>query len=286
VVEPVEGGYHVYQIKRFSTALKPRDRSHIVESLERVKTDPRLDRRVVQWSLVMPLDPTSGDEEWFRRIIRDAGFVCDWKGLTFWHSESAKYPFVIDYFLENGKERLEGKVRTLAQLLGHPTDPVRPVDVVASLSDLHQELNRTDPYYRYDFRVAAAPPPADPRAVLTSTIPVENGTFVTIDVYAKFSQAVVDHPISGSFTFAVFDQEAGIDLRDAFQAHQDYGRAFEIPAAAVRAATFNAPGGFSSSSESSAFQIKIGVPAMRPTFPVWADLEVLTEEGTTITMTS
>ena len=95
--------------------------------------------------------------------------------------------------------------------------------MVTSLGDLHRELNRTDPYYRYDLRVTAAPPPEDRRAVLTSTIPLENGTFVSIDVYARFPQAVVDQPIGGKFTFTVFDEDAGLDIRDAFQAHQDYG---------------------------------------------------------------
>ena len=254
----------------------------MVAGLERVKTNPRLDGPVMQWSLVMPLNPTSEDEEWFKGLTAEAGFLCDWRGLTFWQSESSKYPYVVDYFLENGKERLKGKVRTLAQLLGRPTDPVRPVDVVTSLGDLHRELNRTDPYYRYDLRVTAAPPPEDRRAVLTSTIPLENGTFVSIDVYARFPQAVVDQPIGGKFTFTVFDEDAGLDIRDAFQAHQDYGASFEIPAEAVRAAAFNAPGGLSSPGERSTWQIRVNAPAVRPDSPLWADIEVLAEDGTTI----
>ncbi|MCU1491812.1 MAG: hypothetical protein JWM85_3217 [Acidimicrobiaceae bacterium] len=282
VYEPVAGDYHVFQIKRFTESLSANDKAKIAESLERVKINPRLDGPVVQWSLVIPLNPTSGDDEWFNELTADAGFACDWRGLTFWHSEASKYWFVISYFLENGKAELEAKVRTLAQLLGRPTDPVRPVDVVTSLGDLHQELNRTDPYYRYDLRVTSARPSVDPQAVMTTTMPVENGSFVTVDVYARFPQAVLDRPIGGNFTFAVLDQEAGVDLRDAFQAHQDYGTAFEIPPEAVHAVAFNVPGGLGSTSERSAWQIQVHAPATQPDIPLWADIEVIAEDGTAI----
>ena len=282
VFEPVDGGYHVFQIKRFTEKLSPEDRYKIKKSLESVKTNPRLDGPVVAWSLVIPLDANSDEEAWFRELTAEAGFDCDWKGLTFWQSEASKYSYVIDYFFENGKERLEQKVRTLAQLLGRPSDPVRPVDVVKSLGDLHHELKFADPYYRYDLRITTTPPPVDAQAAMSSTLPVEDGTFVTVDAYARFPQAVVDRPMGGKFTFTVFDPEAGVDIRDAFEAHQDYGTSFEIPPEAVRDASFNAPGGFNTSpNESSAWQIKIGAGAPRPDMPLWADIVVFAEDGTT-----
>ena len=63
----------------------------------------------MQWSLVMPLNPTSEDEEWFKGLTAEAGFLCDWRGLTFWQSESSKYPYVVDYFLENGRSGSRGR---------------------------------------------------------------------------------------------------------------------------------------------------------------------------------
>ena len=36
---------------------------------------------------------------------------------------------------------------------------------------------------------------------------------MSIDVYERFPQAVVDQPIGGKFTFTVFDEDAGLDIR-------------------------------------------------------------------------
>src|ERR1035438_2153443 len=218
VCEPTSDGYHVYQVKRYSKSLSPRNKKDIAESLKEVQINPRLNRRVSAWSLVIPLNPTSGDEEWFSKLTSEVEFPCDWLGYNFWQSESSKFPYVIDYFLESGKERLNQRVRTLAELLRNPSDSVRPADIVSSLSELHKELNSTDPFYSYDFKVTAVKPANDPRAILTTNIPVDDGTYVTVETYARFAQAVSDCPIGGAFTFKIFDETSNVDLRDDFRA--------------------------------------------------------------------
>ena len=283
VVEPVDGGYHVYQIKKFVDELESSDRAKIKHSLETVTSDPRLDKPVTHWSLVIPRDQTSGDEEWFRGITAEAGFESDWLGETFWHSEAAKYPYVIDYFLQDGKERLNAKVQTLLQLLRDPDSPVRPVDVARSLGELFHELNATDPHYRYDVQVTGSPPAPrnEARLVMTSTRQVGIDTFVTVGVIPRYEQALADRPIGGSMTFKVFDPEAGIDLREAFQAHIDYGRPFEVPAEAVSVATLNAPGGLAEGlGEFDTTQIRIGPRSPINPEPLWLDADVFeTEDG-------
>ena len=59
------------------------------------------------------MDPTSEDEEWFHQLTAQAPFPCDWKGRLFWDSEASKHAHVIDYYLRDGKARLEGRVRDL-----------------------------------------------------------------------------------------------------------------------------------------------------------------------------
>jgi hypothetical protein len=51
VYEPVVGGYHVFQIKRFTESLSSGDKTKISASLERVKTNPRLDGPVMHGRL-------------------------------------------------------------------------------------------------------------------------------------------------------------------------------------------------------------------------------------------
>ena len=104
-------------------------RRQIRQSLQRILDDPRLNRPVTNWSLVVPMDPTSEDEGWFHQLTAQAPFPCDWKGQLFWDSEAGKHAHVIDYYLRDGKARLEGRVRDLQHLLDQPGTPLRVADI-------------------------------------------------------------------------------------------------------------------------------------------------------------
>jgi hypothetical protein len=136
VGEPNAHGYHVYQIKGFTGSMTSSRQGQVRRSFERILNDPRLDRPVTGWSLVAPMDQTSEDEEWFRELTARAPVPCDWKGQVFWDSEAAKHAHVIDYYLRDGKGRLEERVRDLQHLLAQPGVPLRAVDVAGTLEGL------------------------------------------------------------------------------------------------------------------------------------------------------
>jgi hypothetical protein len=164
---------------------------------------------------------------------------------VFWNSEASKYPYVIDYFFRDGKERLLDRVKTLNGLLADPDSPVRPADVVSALERLHAELNDTDPHYSYDYSVGTTPPPRNPRPglVMSQTRGIEGGRFVTIDVLARFPQATQDRPVKGSFTIAVVAPERSIDVAEDVREFFEYGRRLELPEGALRHFELDAPGG-------------------------------------------
>jgi hypothetical protein len=246
VVDPVEGGYHVFQVKKFSERLTSGQKRQIKGSFEEVCTAPRLDRPVVAWSLVLPLDWTDTEEQWFNALTASAPFPCDWRGRVFWDSEASKYPRVIDYYLRDGKARLLGRVKTLSQLLADPDTPPRPADVAARVLELRSEVNDADPHYRYDIAVTEEPPASpNPKAVLSQTRGFEGTGFVTIDVFARYAQALLDRPINGSLSVVVVDEERGVNILDAYQDHANYGRALEVPEGALGGFKINAPGGLS-----------------------------------------
>jgi hypothetical protein len=112
VAEPNSDGYHVYQIKGFTGSMTSSRRRQVEQSLQRILDDPRLDRPVTGWSLVVPIDPTAEDEAWFGQLTAQAPLPCDWKGKLFWDSEAAKHAHVIDYYLRDGKARLEARCGT------------------------------------------------------------------------------------------------------------------------------------------------------------------------------
>jgi hypothetical protein len=251
VYDLVDDGYHVYQVKRHSTSLTARQKAEIKASLDEVRRSPRLGRPVRRWSLVLPLDPTSGDDDWFADLTKDAGFPCEWLGRTFWDSEASKHPHVIDYYLRGGKDRLVRRVESLTSLLQYLDQPLQPGDLVPSLLRLRTEVNRDDPHYVYDLHLTHEVPEVRnrPGLVLTRTEGIAGEGYVTIDVFAKYPQAVVDRPITGTMTLVLRDESQGLDLIEDWQALEEYGRTLSLPIAAVRDINLDAPGGLGGSFE-------------------------------------
>ena len=279
VAEPVTGGYTIYQIKKFANRLTASQKAQIKSSYETVLSGPRLDQRVVEWNLVMPLDPTSEDDDWFRTLTADAPFESRWLGRVFWDSEASKYPYVIDYFFRDGKERLLSRIQTLHQLLANPDSPPRPGDVVDALGRLRDELNSADPYYTYDFAVTGSPPsPRNvPRLVMSQTRGTVWGGYVTVDIIARYGQATSDRPVRGSLTVVVVDAERGIDVSEEMRAFQAYGRELILPEGALGGVTVDAPGGLGGTFEGG--QAAIGPRRVETEQPHRVELDLLKPTG-------
>jgi hypothetical protein len=177
VAEPNSDGYHVYQIKGFTGSMTSSRRRQTGKSLQRILDDPRLDRPVTGWSLVVPIDQTAEDEAWFGQLTAQVPFPCDWKGQLFWDSEAAEHAHVIDYYLRDGKARLEAKVRDLQHLLAEPGTPLRAADIAGRLEDLRTAINRDDPHYRYEFSTSATAPQVrqEPGLVMTRAVQFNDG---------------------------------------------------------------------------------------------------------------
>jgi hypothetical protein len=250
VAEPNPDGYHVYQIKGFTGSMTSSRRKQVDKSLQRILDDPRLDRPVTGWSLVVPMDQTSEDEAWFRPLTAHAPFPCDWKGQLFWDSEATKHANVIDYWLRDGKGRLEGKVRDLQHLLDQPGTPLRAVDIGGKLEDLRAAINRDDPHYRYEFSTSAATPQVrhEPGLVMTRAVQLGDGGWLSTDVYARYPQATEDAPIHGSMRIVVprgTKQPGSRSLEADLHAFLDFGRGLELPEGTIQDLVVRAPAGLS-----------------------------------------
>jgi hypothetical protein len=248
VGEPSEDGYHVYQIKGFHAPMTSSRRGQVRKSLQRILDDPRLDRPATGWSLVVPMDPTSEDERWFRQLTARAPFPCDWKGQLFWDSEAAKHTHVIDYYLRDGKARLEGRVRDLQHLLAQPGTPLRAADIGGNLEGLRAAINRDDPHYRYEFSTSATAPKVrrEPGLVMTRAVQLADGGWLSIDVFARYPQATEDAPIGGSMQISIpadTNQAGSGSLPADFQAFLDFGRGLELPEGTIRDLVVRAPAG-------------------------------------------
>jgi hypothetical protein len=248
VGEPKSGGYHVFQIKGFTGSMTSSRRSQVRQSVERILDDSRLDRPVTGWSLVVPMDPTSEDEAWFRQLTGPAPFPCDWKGQLFWDSEAAKHAHVVDYYLRDGKARLKGSVRDLQHLLAQPGTPLRAADVGGKLEDLRAAINRDDPHYRYEFSTSATAPTVrqEPALVKTRAVQLNDGGWLSIDVVARYPQAIEDAPIGGSMQISIpadTNQAGSGSLQADLQAFLDFGRGLALPEGTIHDVVVRAPAG-------------------------------------------
>jgi hypothetical protein len=250
VGEPNPDGYHVYQIKSFTGSMTSSRRRQVGDSLQQILDNPRLDRPVTGWSLVVPMNPTSEDEAWFRELTGHAPFPCDWKGQLFWDSEAAKHAHVIDYYLRDGKGRLEGSVRDLQQMLAQPGTPLRAADVGGKLEELRTAINRDDPHYRYEFSTSATAPRVgdEPGLVMTRAVQLSDGGWLSTNVYPRYPQASEDAPIGGSIQIVVprgTDQPGPHSLEADLEAFLDFGRGLELPEGTIQDVAIKAPGGLS-----------------------------------------
>jgi hypothetical protein len=273
-------GWHVRQVKGFTGRVDAGRRRQVQDSFEEVCEDPRLDRPITKWSLTVPIDPTSGEQEWFEGLTASAPFPCNWDGEVFWNSMASCHPHVIDYYLRDGRERVESRARALLDVSSAPSLPLSANDVAGHLETLRTSLNQDNPHYRYEFvtgPAARAPNAAPPGCVMTVTSKVEDYPLM-IQVFPKHTHALEDAPIRGTMNITIFDPAAGIDIREQFDSFQMFGTAIALPEGSL-AGSFVAPGGLGGEIEGGAGWI--GPPPIK-TPPRTRVRLVDTESGETV----
>lgn len=231
----------VYQVKRYCNNLSNTEKRAIKRSYNRVvESSMREGWRVSEWHLVMPLDPTDHNLSWLSQVTQDAEFACEIKGLVWCDSMAAAYPAVVDYYLRDGKDRLEAQMNNLTAILSgrrnrQENDPLAPGDVVGDLASIHRALNACDPFYRYDYAVSDDPPPLEPAqgsgGLVAACAIKQDAVWITITIYARSLAAIEERPISAQFRLTVpADDDA---LREQVQRFIDYGVPLEMPPGTV-----------------------------------------------------
>lgn len=248
-------GWHVHQIKGFVGRMDSNRRRKVEKSFETVCAEPRLNQPVVNWSLTVPIDPTSGEQEWFEALTSTAPFPCTWKGQVFWDSMASQHPHVIDYYFRDGRQRLEVHSEALLGAARAAVSPLTPSEVAGHLEQLRAGLNRDDPHYRYEFSTGDRPSgPLPPGSVMAASSRMEDGRYLTIYVRPKHRYAQDDSPIRGNLNLRLFDEERGFDLREEFERFRIFGTGIDLPSGTV-SGVIEAPGGFGGEFSGSAGRI-------------------------------
>lgn len=258
----------VYQIKKFATNLESTQKTQIENSFRRVLIG--LIRRgiaLTDWYLVMPLDPTLENLDWFTqmpddvidRMFADTNLaltdkekttitawrkapdrIIKWEGLLYCESLASKYWFVADYYLHGGNERIRDAVAEVSKILqrdltlptnsrnGRSTSILEPNELRDHLQRLGRVLDG-DPHFRYGFSIDPVTPQllVEQGLVGATQEIFPDGSTLTFRIYARFSEATKERPIPIKLRFMF---EPGSAEQQAFDDWRKYGKPVTLPA--------------------------------------------------------
>ena len=277
---PDGDGLQVQQIKGFSGRMEASERRQIKKSWETFLRNPRLERRITSYRLVMPTDLTSGEQDWFEDLVSGSHFSTAALGAVHWNSLASKHPHVIDYMLGGGRDRVVQRAYALQSAVTDPSQPLAAVDVGARLGVMQAALNKDDPHYRYDLRTTQVPPSAEElndSCAFAATQRVTDGTFVTILVVPKHRYALEDNPIGGSLQIHFGGPKENPELREAIEAFEIFGRTLHVPEGAL-SISLTAPGGLGGTFENVSGTIGPAVMAPERRPPIRLVVVSVTEE--------
>lgn len=243
---PSPGGVTIYQVKSFAENLTTGQKNQIQRSFDTLLAYAAKDNlHVLEWFLVMPLDPTREQLRWLQHVTSQGDFPRTWHGLAYVEGLAAKYPDVIDYYLFEGKERLQDVLERFLTLAGLQNPAQPPAASQHTLDDLYQALNEFDPHYRYHFSVGEVdvvgncPPVVDPPGCVCTVRKREGNRCITHHIVARCAESLKERPITGGLTLQA---ESGTELAQQILDWGKYGTPLQnAPAHDVR---IDLPGGF------------------------------------------
>lgn len=275
VFVPGEGGFaverEVYQVKKYAENLTSSQKREITRSYKRViAASLKEGWKIAKWHLVMPLDLTDHNlANWLKELTADAEFPCETHGLLYCDTAASRYTKVVDYYLRDGKELLEGAIAALTNVLAgrqawHDTGPLSVRDVSGDLAALYHALNGHDPFYKYEFDVSDTPPSPEAGTDRPGLVAVwarcERSVWITVRIIALSMAAIEERPVKWHLKFTIPTDDA--ELRQQFEKFVDYGAPVAMPAGTV-GGVLDLPGGLGGELSGGSFQV-LSVPDNEP----------------------
>lgn len=239
ILAPSSGSsVEIYQVKSFTSNLNGSQKSQIASSIKRLE-DFRIqnDMNVDAWHLLVPLDPTKENLSWLRSTTQHLPYTCHWRGLSFLDGLAAKFPEVVDYYVGNGRKRIEDVVTQMTTAMGlkpreddNTVSPDQLADYIGSLAHLLDG----DPHFRYE--VSVGPHKSymlsEPGMVVATqrTTGQDPDSVVTVRVFSRYKAATTFRPIP--FTVRI-RAEDDTELSRELDRFINYGTSLSVPAGHV-----------------------------------------------------
>ena len=214
-----------FELKSFTGRMKPTQRRQVVRSLKRAASlEP------AQWTLIVPIDPTPTEDQWFRELGKEYCFPIQWFGKTWLDNKMAAFPDIRRYFLEGAKDEVFRLLREIREERARITDVH---DAVDRFRTLHARLNEIDPHYRYAIATGTEAVNSWPTDVVFSV----GFRDIRVDVYPKYLGATKDRPVTVNVKILVDTDD------EVVQNAINYGLEATIPPHMVHSVTIDAPFG-------------------------------------------
>jgi hypothetical protein len=170
------------------------------------------------WSLIVPIDATPKEQEWFDSLASDTATRLTWLDKTWLEEQLAAHPDIGRYFAGAAEE----VVQILKDIAHEDALPSDAGGVAMRMTALVARLNEIDPYYTFDFAIAEG------RTVISCR--------------SRYPDALRDRPTSFSAQLKL-DDATPPGLRAAIDDFMVYGSAVQIPAEHVGSLSIDVPGG-------------------------------------------
>lgn len=199
-----DGSVDIYQIKKFASNLNVSQKKQIEKSWQRAcEYANSRNMQMKHWYLVMPLDPTKENLEWFKALTANTKEVsCEWIGLLKVDSWASQMPEVADYFIDNRSREIHHKVCDLLEA-AHEPDITKPDELIHHLTSLSSCLNAINPYYSFSVYSCCSQDhnifQDKPSLMYTQSTCIGNGRAIVLSCFAKFDAAPQLEPTMLSF---------------------------------------------------------------------------------------
>ena len=254
---PLPSGLEIFELKSFTGRLsKEKNRRRQVEkSLKRAAN-----HSPVAWYLVVPINHTEGELEWFNDLAASYPFPCKWLGEDWLNDNMAAHPDIPRYFLEGTAEEIVTILREMNQeqaALGRGVP-----DAIERIKNLTTRLNQLDPYYA--FGISSQP----------------DGS-ITVSMVPRYKGAEKDRPVTFGGSFQFPDTEEGRKAAKSFQDALDYGTPGKVSGEFVKQLQVDAPAGMGGTFEGGDMLFKLADNAVAS--DVQMGLRILDQNGNVVT---
>ena len=216
---------YAFELKSFTGRMTTGRRKQVERSLRRAAS-----LGPARWILVVPIDPTPAEDNWFLRLSKGYSFPIKWYGKTWLDEKMSAFPDIRRYFLEEASDEV---VRLLRELQKEQAIVTDVPDAMGRLRTLRERLNEIDPHYRYE--LATGKEAADGRP--TDVVFAVGFRDMRVDVYPKYLGATKDRPVTVKVKILVDTDD------EVVQNALDYGLETTIPPHMVDSVTIDAPFG-------------------------------------------